>query len=410
MAIDSGIYSQSQQTSPLNALAQGYQLGNTIRQQPMVDQMNQQKLQAGQMELDNAKLKQQEAVHGLAKGSLQADYYGAMQIAPYLASGDIESVNRTIEQRRQAKQLIGMPTTSEDNFLAVLQKDPEQAKKSVANMMQIGEKLFGGAGQTAWQRQFDSMTQGMTPEDKAKAQRIAAGLDPRAVASAPRPTDIGGVTYIVDPNSSTATLPTLNQPVSGTNSRGALPPPIPGGSTQPTVIGPDEVASNVGAIESAKIDAKTASEREAKAKQNAIALSVYNSGIGNLQRSLEGTVTGPIVGSFPAMTSSAQVAEGAVAAMAPILKEIFRVSGEGTFTDRDQELLLGMIPTRTTLPDARTAQLQAIDAIVRAKLGTGQPQQTNKEKYAVGQILEMNGKKYRVIGGDMNDPDVEEVQ
>jgi len=143
MPINPSIPLQGQVANPLNALASGYQLGNTIRQQPMVDQMNQQKLQAGQMELDNAKLKQMEAIQGLAKGSLQADYYGAVQIAPYLASGDMASVTRTIEQRRQAKQVIGMPTDTEDNFLKELQSNPEQAKKSVANMMAIGQKLFG---------------------------------------------------------------------------------------------------------------------------------------------------------------------------------------------------------------------------------------------------------------------------
>ena len=143
MAINAMIPMQAQVGDPLNALASGYQLGNTIRQQPMVDQMNQQKLQAGEIELKDAKMKQMEAIQGMAKGSLQADYYGAVQIAPYLASGDMASVERTINQRKQAKQLIGMPTDTEDNFLKELQSNPEQAKKSVANMMAIGQQLFG---------------------------------------------------------------------------------------------------------------------------------------------------------------------------------------------------------------------------------------------------------------------------
>ena len=407
MAINAMIPMQGQVADPLNALASGYKLGNTIRQQPMVDQMNQQKLQAGQMELDQQKMKMQE----MAKDSrIKSAVMGAAE----LQSAPVEQWTSILQDRIQGASRYAYDASAEKEALQILQtKGPEALKAQVDGLVKFGSMagIFSN-GQTAWQRQFDSMTQGMTPDEKMRAQRIAAGLDPRAVAAAPRPTDIGGVTYIVDPNSSTATLPTLNQPVSGTNQQGALLPPIPGGSasTQPSVIGPNEVASNVEAIEAAKLDAKTANEREAKAKQNAIALSVYESGIGNLQRSLEGTVTGPVVGSLPAMTSSAQMAEGAVAAMAPILKEIFRVSGEGTFTDKDQELLLGMIPKRTTLPEARTAQLQAIDAIVRAKLGAGQSQQASQAKYAVGQIVEMNGRKYRVIGGDMNDPDVEEVQ
>ena len=57
------------------------------------------------------------------------------------------------------------------------------------------------------------------------------------------------------------------------------------------------------------------------------------------------------------------------AAMAPVLKQLFRVSGEGVFTDRDQALLLDMVPKRTDLPAAREAKIANIDAIVRAKLG-----------------------------------------
>jgi hypothetical protein len=57
--------------------------------------------------------------------------------------------------------------------------------------------------------------------------------------------------------------------------------------------------------------------------------------------------------------------------MAPVLKQLFRAAGEGVFTDKDQELLIQMIPTRETNPEARKAMLDNIDAIVRAKLGKG---------------------------------------
>ena len=54
--------------------------------------------------------------------------------------------------------------------------------------------------------------------------------------------------------------------------------------------------------------------------------------------------------------------------MAPVLKQLFRGAGEGTFTDQDQKMLLALIPDRNTLPAARKSQLAAIDALVRAKL------------------------------------------
>jgi hypothetical protein len=55
--------------------------------------------------------------------------------------------------------------------------------------------------------------------------------------------------------------------------------------------------------------------------------------------------------------------------MAPVLKQIFRVAGEGTFTDKDQALLLEMVPTRKDSPEARAIKTQNIDNIIRAKLG-----------------------------------------
>lgn len=88
---------------------------------------------------------------------------------------------------------------------------------------------------------------------------------------------------------------------------------------------------------------------------------------------LQGSETGPIAGRLPAVTSAQQVAEGGVSAMAPVLKQLFRVAGEGTFTDKDQELLLKMLPTRTDTPEAAKAKLANIDNIVNAKLApTGQ--------------------------------------
>lgn len=100
-------------------------------------------------------------------------------------------------------------------------------------------------------------------------------------------------------------------------------------------------------------------------------LNLYNTARQGLLDGLRGTNTGPIAGRLPALTSGQQIAEGAVAAMAPVLKQLFRVSGEGVFTDRDQALLLDMIPTRTTHPEAYIPQIENIDRIVKAKLRAG---------------------------------------
>jgi len=116
--------------------------------------------------------------------------------------------------------------------------------------------------------------------------------------------------------------------------------------------------------------------------QAASTYNLYKKARQGLLTGLGGSETGPVLGRIPAVTSDQQVAEGSVAAMAPVLKQLFRVAGEGTFTDKDQALLLDMIPTRKTRPEARKAQIENIDNIVKAKLGiTNEDETQSPEDY-----------------------------
>lgn len=110
---------------------------------------------------------------------------------------------------------------------------------------------------------------------------------------------------------------------------------------------------------------KITGAREGKAD---VAYSTFKTGIAGLEDAMSKTETGPIAGRFPAFTAAQQTAEGAEAAMAPVLKQLFRDSGEGTFTDADQAMLMKMLPTRTDHPEARKAKISLIDSIVREKL------------------------------------------
>ena len=83
-------------------------------------------------------------------------------------------------------------------------------------------------------------------------------------------------------------------------------------------------------------------ETTAAYNSNEKALNVYESAVSGLTSALAGTVTGPVVGYLPALTSDAQLADAAVAMMAPVLKQIFRAAGEGSFSDGDQKLLIDM--------------------------------------------------------------------
>ncbi len=114
-------------------------------------------------------------------------------------------------------------------------------------------------------------------------------------------------------------------------------------------------------------------EADKKRASNSDALRQYETAISGLKSGLGGATTNPLIGSLPAITANQQIAQGSVAAVAPVLKQLFRTAGEGNFTDADQKLLMDMIPTRMDLPEARAAKMANIDAIVRAKLSSGTP-------------------------------------
>jgi hypothetical protein len=152
------------------------------------------------------------------------------------------------------------------------------------------------------------------------------------------------------------------------------------------------------AVETAKTDAipaRSAAEFEADRRkmqqQNTAAFNAFSAAMQGLERSMAQTQTGPISGRLPAVTAAAQTAEGAVAATAPILKQLFRSAGEGTFTDRDQQLLLDMVPTRKDHPEARAAKIQMINQIVAAKLGIQSPTQAGVAPPAQGGSTSQSG-------------------
>lgn len=130
----------------------------------------------------------------------------------------------------------------------------------------------------------------------------------------------------------------------------------------------------------AEAQVKAGSDQAALSRSNSTAYNVYEQGMAGLSRGLENANTGPIIGRLPALTADQQAAQGGVAAMAPVLKQMFRAAGEGTFTDKDQALLLDMLPTRADLPEARESKLSNVDNIVRAKLGMPPPKRARNPK------------------------------
>jgi len=206
---------------------------------------------------------------------------------------------------------------------------------------------------TAGEQEFESLIAGFTDEEKAIARKVKAGIAPRAGTSAQE--------RIAEDETKTEQVAKSQAQIAGAKAAATEVAKL----SKQLELKPEVEAAVVEAVGQAKADIKLAGDK----RSNETAFNVYQTATDNLVKSLGGTTTGPGAGFLPAITANAQIANGAVAMMAPVLKQLFRGSGEGTFTDQDQKMLLALVPTRDTLPEARTAQLAAIDSLVRAKLG-----------------------------------------
>ena len=98
---------------------------------------------------------------------------------------------------------------------------------------------------------------------------------------------------------------------------------------------------------------------------------LFSTGINTLADDLKKTLTGPLQGllHIGTATDGQQQVKASKAFMAPILKELFRQKGEGTFTERDQEILLEMIPDEYTDGDTIDSVVERLDRIVKIQLG-----------------------------------------
>ena len=123
------------------------------------------------------------------------------------------------------------------------------------------------------------------------------------------------------------------------------------------------------AVEKAKQGVIATYKNRDLVRSNEVVLQTYDTAMNGLTEALGGTLTGPAAGWLPAITTSQQIAQGAGAMMEPILKSIFRNTGEGVFTDKDQELLKAMLPDRKDTQGTIAWKIKSMDDIIRSKLG-----------------------------------------
>lgn len=355
-------------------IAQGLAgLGSVVRERR--EEKQNQELRASAQEIFERGNPDEIAQFMIANPEIGKQAAGGMQFASELTEKNlVESAKRVLssedpeavltERIRIVQEQGGDPSDSIE-ALQEYREDPE-------GFMAGAEKLFAmrdPQGHGAWKKaagassapigteeaRFNRLLQGLSPKEQELAKRIELGLAPRATGSAAQTIAATGATGEIAQSESI---------IAGAKA----------GAKEAAKLGAQFKLKP--AVESAVAEAVAVSKMGADAagedRSNSRALSVYNTAMGALSSAMDEAYTGPIAGLVPAMTANAQIADGAVAAMAPVLKQMFRAAGEGVFTDKDQELLLGMVPTRKDLPEARAAKIRNIDAIVRAKLGSSE--------------------------------------
>jgi hypothetical protein len=229
--------------------------------------------------------------------------------------------------------------------------DFETLNQGINNIVASGERqgiIEPRGGQiSAEQQTFENLIKDFSPEDKTKARRRKAGLDARAVGSA---------VQTIAETGTAATIADVETVLASAKETGKL--------TAQLKLKPEVEAAVIMATGQAKLEV----DKIGKNRSNKRALDVYTGAMSNLTKTLDNTITGPFLGLTAGLTSNAQIADGAIAMMLPLMKDVFRGAGEGTFTEGDQKILTDLIPTRSTFAEARVAQIKMIDTIIRSKL------------------------------------------
>lgn len=230
--------------------------------------------------------------------------------------------------------------------------DFKTVREGAKNLINVGVrqgdiKAPQGQQQSAEGQSFENLIANFSEKDKTKARRIKARIDPGAMGSAVQTIAASGTA---------PTIALVEETISAAKETGKL--------TAQHKLKPVVESAVISAVGQAKAEVAKLGEERSSIKT----LDIYNNSMSNLTKALDNTITGPFIGLTPAMTANAQIADGAIAMMLPLMKDVFRGAGEGTFTEGDQKILTDMIPTRSDSAEARKTKITFIDELIRAKL------------------------------------------
>lgn len=118
---------------------------------------------------------------GVAGEARQTQFREDVRVAAGLAQTNPQAAAQSIEQAIQRNEARGIQSPEMRQFLQDFQADPVTGAQ---NLQQLDQALQVPLAATAAQREFAETTEGFTEEEVAQAQRVRAGLRPRAGISA----------------------------------------------------------------------------------------------------------------------------------------------------------------------------------------------------------------------------------
>ena len=287
-----------------------------------------------------------------ADQNLQSIVAFSPTLKPFLQSGDNLGALRVLQTRKQQLASQGRDFSDTDEAInEITNGNPDSVLQSlnVAEIEAQQRGLTGIANQTAGQRQFNSMTEGFTPEERMQAQLVSAGLAPRAASSSTE--------RIAQNQNLGSMVASQAQTTAAATETGKLTAQL---KLKPEVEA--AVARTLANVKAMALDKTTA-------RSNEKAYATYQAGLEGLSDALADANTGVISGTMFALTDNNRIAKGAGAVMLPIMKAMFRGAGEGTFTDKDQEVLENMLPTTSDSPAVAKSKLRLMDVIIQSKIG-----------------------------------------
>lgn len=157
--------------SYFDSARKGIELGNTIRNAPILRKLNEQRAELNEQ---NAALNEQK----LTEGNINTGESEAMAIFRLTGNKPITPENYLANV--QSFKRAGLPVQQQD-----LEVTPENIA-AFEQLRQYGQNVFNASQQSRTPGslvEFNTLTEGMSPEDIDRAKRIELGLDPRAVGS-----------------------------------------------------------------------------------------------------------------------------------------------------------------------------------------------------------------------------------